>query len=90
MLKEDSDLITEIRIILENTEVLEGEFGQVEAYKLKKQEIADWLLDPNEKVRTFAKKYITGLDKQIISEKRRVEESIELRKHQFGDDENQS
>ena len=89
MLQEDSDLISEIRIILENTGVIEGELGQVEAYKLKQQEIADWLLDANEKVRTL-QKCMAGLDKQIISEKRRVEESIEIRKHIFGDDENHS
>ena len=71
-------------IILENTGMIEGEFGKVDAYNNKKQEIIVWLQDPNKKVSTFAEKYLSTLDKQIISEKRRAEENIELRKHQFG------
>ena len=55
--------------------------------KQKKQEIATWFEDSDKKVKKFTEKYISGLDKLILSEKRHAEESIELRKHQFGDEE---
>jgi len=86
-LPEDSDQLHEIMIILERTGVVSGEFGHVEAYKQKKQEIATWFEDSDKKVKKFTEKYISGLDKLILSEKRHAEESIELRKHQFGDEE---
>ncbi len=86
VLPEDSKLLSEITIILESTDGVVGEFGYVEAYKRKKDEIADWLIDADNKVKNFAKNYVAMLDKQITSEKRRAEESIELHKHQFGEE----
>jgi len=44
------------------------------------------LNDEDEKIRNFAKDYISELEKAIVSETRRVEEDIELRKHQYGSD----
>lgn len=88
ILPKDSEFLGEVMIILESTGGVSGEFGFVEAYKRKKQEIAEWLEDTDEKVKVFTQKYIATLDKQILSEKCRAEERIELRKHEFGDDEN--
>jgi hypothetical protein len=87
ILPEDSELLDEVMIILESTGGVSGEFGFMEAYKQKKQEIATWLEDSDPQVKKFAQKYISTLDKQILSEKRKAEEEIEMRKHQFGDDE---
>jgi hypothetical protein len=57
----------------------------VEAYKQKKLELAEWLQDSNGRVKIFAEQYIAAMDRQMLSEKRRAEESIELRKHMYGD-----
>jgi len=86
-LPEDSDQLSQVMIIFESKGVVWREFGHVEAYKQKKQEITAWLEDHDEKIKTFAKRCIASLDKQILSEKRRAEESIELQKHQFGNEE---
>lgn len=81
-----SDLLIEISNIMKSTGVLRGEFGRVNALHQKKEAISHWLNDSNPKVKAFARKYIADLDKQIIYEQRRAEEDIELRKHQYGDD----
>ncbi|HBD7156537.1 TPA: RelA/SpoT domain-containing protein [Legionella pneumophila] len=85
-LPKDSDLLTEISNIMQSTGVLKGEFGRVNALKQKKEAISNWSDDSNPKVKEFAHRYIADLDKQIIYEQRRAEEDIELRKHQYGDD----
>lgn len=89
-LSKESDLIAEISNIMQSTGVLEGEFGRVNALQQKKEAITEWLSDSNTKVKAFAQKYIADLDKQIIHEQRRAEEDIELRKHQYGDDDDSS
>jgi hypothetical protein len=81
----DDPLLGEVEIILESTDVLSGEFGRVQAYTAKKQEAADWLVDPDVKVRSFAERYVLLLDRQIAAEQRRAEESIEMRKRMYGD-----
>jgi hypothetical protein len=47
-----------------------GEFGLVEAYTTKKQEMADWLADADAHVRAFAESYVRGLDRRIAAEQR--------------------
>ncbi|MGE3848905.1 MAG: hypothetical protein AB7I01_18655 [Gammaproteobacteria bacterium] len=80
-----SSLLNEVAIALETTGVVSGEFGMAEAYERKKQEIADWLSDPDEKVRAFATRYTSDLEQMRDSETKRAEEDIALRKHRFGE-----
>lgn len=80
-------LLDEVSAILLTTGQVWGEFGIVETYKSKKDEMKTWLQDSDEKVREFASKYVLTLDRQINTEQRRTEESIELRKHQFNNTE---
>ncbi len=80
-----SSLLNEVAIALETTGVVSGEFGMAEAYERKKQEIADWLSDPDEKVRAFATRYTSDLEHMRDSETKRAEEGIALRKHRFGE-----
>lgn len=89
-LPEESDLLTETSKIMRSTGVLKGEFGLVNALQQKKEAISSWLSDSSPKVNAFASRYIADLIKQIINEQRRAEEDIELRKHQYGDDEDTS
>ena len=71
----------DVEIVLQEAGVVHGEFGFVNLYKQKKDEIKYWLEDPEKVVREFAKKYIHFLDLQEASEQRRAEEELELRKH---------
>ena len=84
----EDPLLGEVEIILESTDVLSGEFGRVQAYMAKKQEVLDWLTDSDAKVRSFAGRYTLLLDRQIAAEQRRAEESIQMRKRMYGDPDN--
>jgi len=83
---EDSPIVNAVAIALETTGVVSGTFGMAEAYERKKQEVLEWLTDPDERVREFAKRYIEDLDKMREAERKRAEEGIALRKHSYGED----
>lgn len=86
VLPDDDSLINEVSIILQSTGVVSGEYGFVEAYKQKIEETKPWLKDKDNKIQDFAKDYISRLEKQIEYEKKRADEDIALRKHQYGDE----
>jgi len=48
--------------------------------------ILDWLQDPDERVRTFAAKYVNQLQAMSESERRRADESIAVRKFEYGEE----
>ncbi len=83
-LPENDDLLTTIEMVLQTTGVVMGEFGFAEAHERKIEEIKPWLTDENERVRNFSAGYVTSLERQAKSERRRAEEGIELRKHAYG------
>ena len=78
-------LLPDVDIILQSTGVVAGEFGFVETYTKKKEEMAAWLRDKDAHVRAFAKSYVRLLDRRIAAEQRRSEESIEMRKRMYDD-----
>jgi hypothetical protein len=80
----DSSLLNEVAVALEISGVVSGEFGMTEAYERKRQEVLDWLSDPSEKVKAFAKRYVADLEQMRDAETKRTEEGIALRKHRFG------
>lgn len=82
----DSPLLNEVAVALQTTGVVSGEFGMAETYERKRQEVLDWLSDPDEKVKAFAKQYVADLDQMRDAETKRAEESIALRKHRFGEE----
>jgi hypothetical protein len=51
----------------------------------KKDEVESWLSDPRKQVRDFAAKYRRNLDNRIAAEQRSSEESLELRKRDYGE-----
>jgi len=57
-----------------------------EAYDKKRNEVLDWLQDPDERVRAFAAKYVTELQAMSESERRRADESIAVRKFEYGEE----
>ena len=82
----DSRLLNEVAVALETTGVVSGEFGMAEAYERKRQEVLDWLSDPSERVKAFAKRYIADLVQMRDAETKRAEEGIALRKFRFGEE----
>lgn len=81
-----SKLLNEVSIALQSTGVVCGEYGMSEAYEKKRLEVLDWLEDPRERVRAFAAKYIAELEAMRDSERRRADESIALRKFEYGEE----
>jgi len=71
-------------IVLSQMGVVSGEYGFVEGFKNKKEEIQSWKKDKNKAIKLFVKKYEDYLDKRIVDEKKQADEDIELRKRQFG------
>jgi hypothetical protein len=69
--------------VLSKTGSVMGEYGFVNAYKKKKEEIQEWKKDKNNKIISFTKEYEDYLDKQIEYEQKRADEQIELRKRNF-------
>lgn len=85
-LQPDSELLNEVSIALQSTGVVSGEYGMSEAYEKKRLEILDWMEDPHERVLAFAVKYIADLEAMRDSERRRADESIALRKFEYGEE----
>ena len=85
-LSPESELLNEISIALQSTGVVSGEYGMSEAYEKKRLEVLDWLEDPHERVRAFAAKYIADLESMRDFERRRADESIALRKFEYGEE----
>jgi hypothetical protein len=56
-----------------------------DAYTRKKDELVDWLDDPDEKVRLFAERYVADLENMITGERQRAQEELALRKHRYGE-----
>jgi ppGpp synthetase/RelA/SpoT-type nucleotidyltranferase len=82
-LPENDKRIGQVDIILQGTGVVMGEFGLVEAYKRKKEEISPWLEDSDPKVRAFAERYSRELDRAAAAEQRRSEQDHELRRRRY-------
>lgn len=85
-LPRSSPLINEVEIALTSTGVVSGEYGMAEAYDRKRSEVLDWLQDPDERVRTFSAKYVNQLQAMSESERRRADESIAVRKFEYGEE----
>ena len=85
VLPEGSPLLGEISVALDSAGVVSGEFGHVATYLRKKDEIKPWLDDSREKIRAFAHNQTLSLERQIADEQRRSEQSVELRKRDYGE-----
>jgi hypothetical protein len=72
-------------IALSQTGVVSGEYGFVNAYKQKLEEVQSWKKDGSKAVRSFVKEYEDDLNKQIAFEQKRADEDIELRKREYGE-----
>jgi hypothetical protein len=84
-LPSSGEIVDEVEIALQNTGVVSGEYGMAEAYERKRLEVMDWLQDADERVRGFASNYVKRLEVMRDAERKRSDESIALRKFEFGE-----
>jgi hypothetical protein len=82
-LSQGDNRLAEIEVILESTGTVAGEFGLVQAYQAKKEEVQSWFSDPRPKVRAFAERYSRTLDRSIAAEQRRSEGDYEMRRREW-------
>lgn len=73
----------ELFTIMAQTGIVTGEYGFVEAYKQKKEEVRTWKKSTSKYVRDFAIEYEKYMNGRIASEKKRADEDIELRKKEY-------
>jgi hypothetical protein len=83
---EDQTKLNGVRISLDGTGTVWGEFGMVDALRKKKAAIEPWLCDAQPEVRTFAARHIQHLDLMIADEQRRAEEEKAFRELQYDED----
>ncbi|HDH05247.1 MAG TPA: hypothetical protein ENH01_05975 [Nitrospirae bacterium] len=69
---------------LSQTGVVSGEYGFMNAYKQKLEEVQLWKKDRSKAIKAFIKEYEVYLNKQIAFEQKRADEDIELRKREYG------
>jgi len=82
----DVTKVNKIRISIDHTGVVSGELGFANAWRTKKDALAEWLTDERLEVREFAKKHIAELDRMIVAEHRNAESEKEMRNRDFEDD----
>ena len=63
-------LFKELFIVLSQMGVVSGEYGFVEGFKRKKEEIQSWKKDKNKVIQLFIKKYEEYLNERIVFEKK--------------------
>ena len=82
---DDQKKLTGVTISFDNTGVVSGEFGMVDAIRRKKAAMEPWLADHRPEVGTFAQTYIRQADLRIADEQRRAETSKALRELDYDD-----
>ncbi|TMO56362.1 hypothetical protein [Pseudoalteromonas phenolica] len=80
-------LCRKINGTLLSTGVVSGEYGLVEAYKTKLENVKPWQDDNEANIVKFAHQYVKMLEAKCNEEVQRVEERIAIEKHQYGVDE---
>ncbi len=76
---QDAPKMDGVRININSTGVVSGEFGLAEAWRVKKESLTRWMADDRQTVKSFAEQRIAELDQMIVAERRRVETDRELR-----------
>lgn len=81
---ERSSAWDEMAAAFESTGVVVGEYGMVQAFEAKRDEIEPWMRDDDPRVRAFAAWLTETLGQLIVHERQRADESLALRKHKYG------
>jgi ppGpp synthetase/RelA/SpoT-type nucleotidyltranferase len=80
----DDDLLSEVGIVIEQSGMLTGDFGGVDATQAKRDYMQTWLSDPRPRVRQFAAVEIRDLERSMAADQRRSMEQLQLRKRNWG------
>jgi ppGpp synthetase/RelA/SpoT-type nucleotidyltranferase len=83
---DDAKKMSQVRISIDSTGVVSGEFGFAEALRSKRESVREWLADGRTAVKEFAEKHIAELGTMIAAEQRRAEAETEMRKRGFQDE----
>ncbi|MBI5568761.1 MAG: RelA/SpoT domain-containing protein [Desulfomonile tiedjei] len=83
---QDPRKMTEVRISIDSTGIVSGDFGLAEAWRAKKESLTEWLADERPVVKAFAEKHIAELDRMIASEYRSAEAEREMRNRIYDED----
>lgn len=75
----DDRKMSGVRIGIDSTSVVSGEFGLADAWQIKRESLTHWLTDERQAVNAFAEKHMAELDRMIAAERRRVEAERERR-----------
>lgn len=84
--RDDARKMSGVRICINSTGMVRGEFGYVEALRDRKESLTEWLTDERPAVKAFAEKHIGELDIMIVSGQRRAEAETEMRKRDYDND----
>jgi hypothetical protein len=82
-LPEDDKRLGSVEILLENTGVVSGEFGMVDAMRERKALMLEWMKDDNARIQSFASRCVRRLDNRIATEQRDAEMRKEQRKRDY-------
>lgn len=86
MFPDDVRKMAGVRGSVDNTGVVSGELGFVEAWRAKKESLTEWLADERPAVKAFAERHIADLELMIAAEQRRAEADREMRKRSYDED----
>jgi len=87
---DDTGKMNAVRLSIDSTGVVAGEFGFVEAWRRKKEDLAEWLTDERPTVKAFAEKHLAELDRMIAAEQRRAEAEREMRQRDYDEGDGES
>lgn len=79
-LPEDDPLLADLRLVMESSGVVTGEYGLADLYEKRKQVVEPWLEDANEGVQAFAREFIRMINNDIAEEQGRARASIAERR----------
>ncbi len=84
---DDDRKMDKVAIAIDNTGVVSGEFGFVEAWLARKEFLAEWLTDERPAAKKFSEKHIAELNLRSTSEQRRAKARQEMRKRSYDESE---
>jgi ppGpp synthetase/RelA/SpoT-type nucleotidyltranferase len=87
---DDQHKLNEVRVSIDNTGVVRGEFGFAQALQARKAALTEWLIDERPAVKAFAEKHIAELNLMIASERRWAESRREMRNRDYEEDDTDS
>ncbi len=85
LVEEDDELVGEVHSAMWNTPVVSGVYGLADAYQEKAELVRPWLEDGDKKVRNFASKFVTSMEKNSEHQRQQADQEVEYRKLKYGE-----